>query len=110
MPLHCLAEPSWRHARFLGDSCGEIYSLPPISDCASIRRVILSTTTDGFSHSYIHESDCVFLPETERTQEMIAARFDMLSDLGGQHHYAEGGARMMKFVKMAAQDAGISLG
>lgn len=74
------------------------------------RRTILCATAGGFSRTLIHETEGVFLGESERTPEAIAARFDEISDPAGQHLYSEGAGQVMKFMTKAAKAAGVSAG
>lgn len=71
------------------------------------RRMILCATAGGFSRTLIHETEGVFIAESERTPEAIAARFDEISDTSGQHLYTEGAGQVMKFMTKAAQAAGV---
>ena len=71
------------------------------------RRTILCATAGGFSRTLIHETEGVFIAESERTPEAIAARFDEISDTSGQHLYTEGAGQVMKFMTKAAQAAGV---
>lgn len=67
------------------------------------RRVILNATAGGFSRTFIHETEGVYLAEKERTPEQIAAHFEAISDQAGQQAYTEAGAQVMKFVTKASQ-------
>lgn len=72
------------------------------------RRTILNATAGGFSRTLIHETEGVFIPESELTPEAVASHFEEISDTAGQHLYSEGGAQVMKFVGKAAKAAGLS--
>jgi NAD(P)-dependent dehydrogenase (short-subunit alcohol dehydrogenase family) len=71
------------------------------------RRTILCATAGGFSRTLIHETEGVFIAESDRTPEAIAARFDEISDSSGQHLYTEGAGQVMKFMTKAAEAAGV---
>jgi len=72
-------------------------------------RVILNATAGGFSRTYLHETEGIFLPVEERTAENIAARWSEISDTAGQRELGEGGQQVMKFVTKAAIAAGLDL-
>lgn len=65
-------------------------------------RTILCATAGGYSRTYIHETEGVWLPPEEQTPEAIAARFPEISDETGQHLYVNGGGQVTKFVTKAA--------
>jgi NAD(P)-dependent dehydrogenase (short-subunit alcohol dehydrogenase family) len=74
------------------------------------RRTILCATAGGFSRTIIHETEGVFLPESERTPESIEAQFAAISDETGQQAYTDGGGQVIKFVGKAAAAAGVKIG
>jgi NAD(P)-dependent dehydrogenase (short-subunit alcohol dehydrogenase family) len=80
-----------------------------VSDDAP-QRTILSAVAGGYSRVVIQETQGVFLGAHERTPEMIAARFGEISDLAGAIHCEEPGGPGLRFVKRAAQAAGVSFG
>jgi len=73
-------------------------------------RTILAAMAGGYSRIVIQESRGVYLPESERTPEGIAAHFGEISDLEGALHSEEPGGTGLRFLKEAARDAGVSLG
>jgi NAD(P)-dependent dehydrogenase (short-subunit alcohol dehydrogenase family) len=79
-----------------------------VSDDAP-RRTILSACAGGFARVVIQETAGVFLPESERTPENIAARFGEINDLSTVIHCEEPGGPGMRFVKQAAAAAGVAL-
>jgi len=79
-----------------------------VSDDAP-RRTILSACAGGYARVVIQETAGVFLPEGERTPEVIAARFAEICDLTTAIHCEEPGGPGMRFVKLAAAAAGVSL-
>jgi hypothetical protein len=79
-----------------------------VSDDAP-RRTILSACAGGYARVVIQETAGVFLPEGERTPEAIAARFTEICDLSSAIHCEEPGGPGMRFVKLAAAAAGVSL-
>jgi NAD(P)-dependent dehydrogenase (short-subunit alcohol dehydrogenase family) len=74
------------------------------------RRTILSAVAGGYSRIVIQETRGVYLPESERTPETIADRFGEIADLGGAIHSEVPGGPGLRFVKLAAQEHGVSLG
>jgi NAD(P)-dependent dehydrogenase (short-subunit alcohol dehydrogenase family) len=72
-------------------------------------RVILNATAGGFSRTYLHETEGVFLEGAERAAESIAARWDEICDTAGQRALEEGGQQVIKFVTKAAAAAGVDL-
>lgn len=79
-----------------------------VSDDAP-RRTILSAAAGGFSRILIAETEGVFLPESERTPEAIAAQFGRISDLATATVYEDGAAPGMKFLRQAASAKGVIL-
>ena len=80
-----------------------------VSDSAP-RRTILSAVAGGYARIVIQETQGVFLPPGERTPEAIAARFGEISDLTNAIHCEEPGGPGLRFVKKAAEAAGVKLG
>jgi NAD(P)-dependent dehydrogenase (short-subunit alcohol dehydrogenase family) len=80
-----------------------------VSDDAP-RRTILSAVAGGYSRVVIQETQGIFLDRDQRTPESIAARFAEICDLTNAIHWDEPGGPGLRFVKMAAQAAGVSLG
>ncbi len=74
------------------------------------RRTILSAVAGGYSRIVIEETRGVYLPQGQRTPEAIAARFDDITDLAGAIHSEDPGGPGMRFLKLAAAEAGVSLG
>ena len=72
-------------------------------------RVILSATAGGFSRTYLHETEGVYLGGSECTAEGVAAHFDAISDTAGQKALTDGGQQVMKFVTKAATAMGVNL-
>lgn len=73
-------------------------------------RVILCAGAGGFARTMIYETEGIFLEQSERTPEAVAAHFAEISDPAGQHPYENGGGQVMKFVQKAAKAAGVKLG
>jgi NAD(P)-dependent dehydrogenase (short-subunit alcohol dehydrogenase family) len=73
-------------------------------------RTILSAVAGGYSRIVIEETRGVYLPQAERTPEAIAARFDEITDLAGALHSEEPGGPGLRFLKLAAAEAGVTLG
>jgi NAD(P)-dependent dehydrogenase (short-subunit alcohol dehydrogenase family) len=71
-------------------------------------RTVLAAGAGGYAVARIYETDGIWLTESERTPEMIAARFADIADTAGQRHLAAGGDQTMKFLgkAMAANDGG----
>jgi NAD(P)-dependent dehydrogenase (short-subunit alcohol dehydrogenase family) len=80
-----------------------------VSDDAP-RRTILSAVAGGYSRVVIQETQGIFLDQGQRTPESIAARFGEICDLTGAIHCEEPGGPGLRFVKMAAQAAGVPFG
>jgi NAD(P)-dependent dehydrogenase (short-subunit alcohol dehydrogenase family) len=80
-----------------------------VSDQAP-RRTILSAVAGGYSRIVIEETRGVYLPAGERTPESIAARFDEISDLTAAIHCEDPGGPGLRFLKLAAAEAGVALG
>ena len=72
-------------------------------------RVILNATAGGFSRTYLHETDGVYLRVGECTAEGVAAHFDAISDTTGQIAFQDGGQQVMKFITKAATAMGVNL-
>lgn len=71
------------------------------------RRTILSAVAGGYSRIVIEETRGVYLPEGERTPEAIAARFGEIADREGALHSELPGGPGLRFVEMAAAEAGV---
>jgi NAD(P)-dependent dehydrogenase (short-subunit alcohol dehydrogenase family) len=80
-----------------------------VSDDAP-RRTILSAVAGGYSRVVIQETQGIFLDKDERTPESISARFGEISNLANAIHCEDPGGPGLRFVKMAAQAAGVSFG
>lgn len=65
-------------------------------------RTILSATAGGYSRTYIHETEGVYLPPDRQTPEAIAEQFDAISDDTGQHLFVNGGEQVTKFITKAS--------
>jgi len=74
------------------------------------RRTILSAMAGGFSRIVIEETAGVFLPENERTPEAVAAAFAQISDITTATLCEEPGGPGLRFLKVAADAAGVKLG
>jgi NAD(P)-dependent dehydrogenase (short-subunit alcohol dehydrogenase family) len=73
-------------------------------------RTILSAVAGGYSRIVIEETRGVYLPEPERTPEAIAARFAEITNLDGALHCEEPGGPGLRFLRLAAAEAGVTLG
>jgi NAD(P)-dependent dehydrogenase (short-subunit alcohol dehydrogenase family) len=73
-------------------------------------RTILSAVAGGYSRIVIQESKGVYLPPGERTPESIAERFDEIADLDGALHSEQPGGPGLRFLELAAAQAGVPLG
>ena len=73
-------------------------------------RTILSAVAGGYSRIVIQESRGVYLPQDQRTPEAIAERFDEIANLEGALHSEQPGGPGLRFLKLAAAEAGIELG
>jgi len=80
-----------------------------VSDDAP-QRTILAAIAGGYSRIVIQETRGVYLREGERTPEAIAARFDDIADLAGAIHSEQPGGPGLRFLQMAAAEAGIAPG
>lgn len=74
------------------------------------RRTILCAIAGGYSRIVIQETQGVYLPKSERTPETIAARFGAITDLAGALHSEDPGGPGLRFLKLAAAEAGVSAG
>ncbi|RRJ84726.1 SDR family NAD(P)-dependent oxidoreductase [Aestuariirhabdus litorea] len=72
-------------------------------------RVIMGAGAGVFAVSRMYESEGLFLPEQERTPEVIAERFAEISDSTGQHELKEASQQTMRFVQKAATALGVAL-
>ncbi|HEX7375121.1 MAG TPA: SDR family NAD(P)-dependent oxidoreductase [Steroidobacteraceae bacterium] len=73
------------------------------------RRTILSAVAGGYSRIVIEETQGVFLPPGERTPEAIAGHFGAIADRSNAIHSEEPGGPGLRFVKLAAAAAGVTL-
>jgi NAD(P)-dependent dehydrogenase (short-subunit alcohol dehydrogenase family) len=73
-------------------------------------RVILGAGAGVFAVTHIGETPGVYLDESERTPETIAARFAEISDRQTAEPLKDAFGQTMKFVAAAAQAKGIKLG
>ncbi len=80
-----------------------------VSDDAP-RRTILAAIAGGYSRIVIQETRGVYLREGERTPEAIAAKFGDIADLAGAIHSEQPGGPGLRFLQMAAAEAGITPG
>jgi hypothetical protein len=74
------------------------------------RRTILAAIAGGYSRIVIQETRGVYLRKGERTPEAIAARFGDIADLAGAIHSEQPGGPGLRFLQMAAAEAGIAPG
>lgn len=65
-------------------------------------KIILGAGCGVFARSYIYETEGVFLPESERTPEGVAAHFDAISDTSVQHVLDGATQQTMRFVTKAS--------
>ncbi len=72
-------------------------------------RTVLCAGAGGFSRTYIHETEGVWLAPQDWTPEAVAANFEAISDPTGQHLYANSGGQVLKFLQKAAAAAGVKL-
>ena len=68
--------------------------------------VILAAGAGGFAVAKIYETDGVWLPEDERTPEVIAERFDEIAATDGQVEFTTGSEQSVKFLGKAAAAQG----
>jgi NAD(P)-dependent dehydrogenase (short-subunit alcohol dehydrogenase family) len=73
-------------------------------------RQIIAAGAGVFARVVIQETPGVFLPESSRDAEHVAASWDKISDTTGQTELQAGGEQTMKFLALAAQELGIELG
>jgi NAD(P)-dependent dehydrogenase (short-subunit alcohol dehydrogenase family) len=73
-------------------------------------RVILGAGAGAFAVTHIGETPGVYLDESERTPETIAARFAEISDVKTAEPLKDAFGQTMKFVAAAAKAKGIKLG
>jgi len=73
-------------------------------------RVILGAGAGVFAVTHIAETPGLYLDESERTPEAIAARFAEISDARAAEPLKDAFAQTMKFVAAAARAKGIKLG
>lgn len=71
-------------------------------------KTILAAGSGGYSRIYVMESEGIYLNESERTPDAIAARFEELSDKATLTETDIGG-QTMKFLRKAAADLGVDL-
>lgn len=72
-------------------------------------RAILCATAGGFARAYIMETEGICLSVDDCTPEKVAAQWDAISDMAGQHYYETSGPQVMKFVGKAAKSRGVAL-
>jgi NAD(P)-dependent dehydrogenase (short-subunit alcohol dehydrogenase family) len=72
-------------------------------------RVILAAGAGGFAQAVIHETEGIYLPEEQRTPEVIAARFGEIGDLAAMRDLKGAFEQTDKFVAKAAAAKGIKL-
>jgi NAD(P)-dependent dehydrogenase (short-subunit alcohol dehydrogenase family) len=72
-------------------------------------RMIMSAGGGGFALVRVEETHGIYLPESERTPENVAARFAQIADrsTAQEHHSSSGQGN--KFMEMAAQAHGVYL-
>jgi NAD(P)-dependent dehydrogenase (short-subunit alcohol dehydrogenase family) len=80
-----------------------------VSDDAPTRTT-LCAGAGAFAVARIVESEGAYFPEAERTPEAIAARFSEIADTAGARALDSALQQTDKFVRMAAEAEGISLG
>jgi NAD(P)-dependent dehydrogenase (short-subunit alcohol dehydrogenase family) len=71
-------------------------------------KAILAAGSGGYSRIYVMESEGIYLPESERTPDVIAARFEELGDKSTLTETDISG-QTMKFLRKTAADLGIDL-
>lgn len=64
-------------------------------------RVILGAGCGVFARSFIYETEGLYLPEESRTPDVIAARFEEISDASGQCALEGASQQTMRFVSKA---------
>lgn len=72
-------------------------------------RVILGAGAGVFAVTHIGETPGVYLNESERTPETIAARFAEISDSATAEPLKDAFSQTMKFVAAAAKAKGVSV-
>lgn len=72
-------------------------------------RTILCAGAGAFARTIIYETDGVWLDEAERTPEMVAARFEDISNPSGQKALQGAFEQTAKFAMKAAAGKGIAL-
>jgi NAD(P)-dependent dehydrogenase (short-subunit alcohol dehydrogenase family) len=72
-------------------------------------RVIMGAGAGVFAVTHIEETPGVFLPESERTPEMIAARFSEIADRATAVPLENAFAQTFKFASTAAKAMGVDL-
>jgi len=72
-------------------------------------RVILGAGCGVFARTIIYETDGVYLPDAERTPEMVAERFAEISDPSRQTALAAAYDQTFRFVNKAAEAIGLSI-
>src|SRR6185312_4858200 len=72
-------------------------------------RVILGAGAGVFAVTHIGETPGVWLDESERTPETIAARFAEISDVASAEPLKDASGQTMKFVAAAAKAKGVRL-
>ncbi len=69
---------------------------------------IMAAGSGGYSRIFIMESEGIYLPESERTPEAIAAQADQLNDKSALDEM-DISKQSLKFLKKAADDTGVKL-
>lgn len=72
-------------------------------------RVILCAGAGSFARTFITETDGIFIPDAERTPEMVAARFAEICDRAGEKELKGAYEQTDKLVAKAARAKGIRL-
>jgi len=79
------------------------------SEQAPSHRILLAGA-GCYAMVRLMESDGIYLDESERTADAIAARFDQLGDMSDAKEMSNGGDHVTKILTKAAQAKGIKLG
>lgn len=72
-------------------------------------RVILCAGAGGYAQTRIYETDGVHLSPEQQTPELVRAAFDNVTDETTQKQFFNGAEQTKKFVKRAAQSAGVEV-
>jgi NAD(P)-dependent dehydrogenase (short-subunit alcohol dehydrogenase family) len=73
-------------------------------------RTIISAVAGGYSRIVIQETRGVYLPRDQRTPEAIAEHFAEITNLEGALHSEQPGGPGLRFLELAAREAGVPLG